>query len=92
MILADVHAYGTIPDNVKNNIETLVNKEQPNLVIFTGDNTICNSPLKVKEALQSMVDLIEKLEIPWCHVYGNHDDESGVSKEVQQKIYESFKC
>jgi len=91
LILADVHANGTLPDDVKNNIETLVNKEQPNLVIFTGDNTICNSPLKVKEALQSMVELIEKLEIPWCHVYGNHDDELGVSKEVQQTIYESFK-
>lgn len=91
MVLADVHANGTLPDDVKNNIETLVNKEQPNLVIFTGDNTICTSPFKVQEALQSMVELIEKLEIPWCHVYGNHDDELGVSKEVQQTIYESFK-
>ena len=32
LILADVHANGTLPDDVKNNIETLVNKEQPNLV------------------------------------------------------------
>lgn len=91
LILADVHANGTLTDDVKNNIEKLVNQEKPNLVIFTGDNTICNTANKVKESLNSMVELIEKLEIPWCHVYGNHDDESGVSKEVQQKIYESFK-
>ena len=90
LTIADVHANGTLPENVKNNIETLVEREKPNLVIFTGDNTITNSPNKVRSSLESMVEYIEKLQIPWCHVYGNHDDESGVSKEIQQVIYESF--
>ena len=37
-----------------------------------------------------MVEYIESKKIPWCHVYGNHDDEYGVSKLDQQAIYESF--
>ncbi len=91
MVLADVHAHGKLPDVVLNNIKVLVDKEKPNLIIFTGDNTICSSTIQLQQSLKSMTQYIESLQIPWCHVYGNHDDESGISKEIQQGIYESFK-
>ncbi|MBR6738022.1 MAG: metallophosphoesterase [Clostridia bacterium] len=90
LIIADVHANGTLPSNVKTNIETLVNRENPNLVIFTGDNTICNSTISLKKALNSMTQLIEQKGISWCHVYGNHDHEGGLSKSQMQSVYESY--
>lgn len=90
LICADVHANGTLPENVKSNLETLVERENPNLVIFTGDNTICNSKKSLKEALNSMVGLIEQKGIAWCHVYGNHDHEGGLIKSVMQPVYESY--
>lgn len=90
LIIADVHAVGTLPQNVSENIKTLVDREDPDLVIFTGDNTICDSEESLRAALDSMVGYIEEKGIAWCHVYGNHDHEGGMSKEEMQPIYESY--
>jgi len=96
LILADIHmTYGSsagIEKNIKERIKTLIDKENPNLVIFTGDNTISSSSeAKLKSNITAFVEYIESQKIPWCHVYGNHDDEYGaLSKEKQQEIYESF--
>lgn len=90
LILADVHAGGTLPENVQQNIKTLIDRENPQLVIFTGDNAICSSEAQLRLALDSMVGYIEEKQIPWCHVYGNHDHEGGLSKSKMQEIYESY--
>ena len=90
LTLADVHAVGKIPENVEQNIRTLVDRVQPNLVIFTGDNTICGDEATLRAALDSMVGYIEQKQIPWCHVYGNHDHEGGMSNEQLQPIYQSY--
>ncbi len=90
LILADVHASGTLPANVQANIKTLIDRENPQLVIFTGDNAICSNETTLRQAIDSMVGYIEEKEIPWCHVYGNHDHEGGMSKESMQKIFESY--
>ena len=89
-VLADVHASGTIDLNVQNDIKKIIDTEQPDLVLFTGDNAICANEQKLREALDSMVGYIEQQQIPWCHVYGNHDQEGGLSKEELQAIYESY--
>jgi hypothetical protein len=34
---------------------------------------------------------LEQNKIPWAHVYGNHDDVGGISKERQSEIYAEFK-
>ncbi len=90
LVVADVHAVGTLPENVQTNIRTLVDRENPDLVIFTGDNTICSNEEQLRAALDSMVGYIEDKQIAWCHVYGNHDHEGGMSKEEMQPIFESY--
>ena len=90
LVIADVHARGELPEMVSENIKELVDEEDPSLVIFTGDNTICSTEDELKASLNTMVGYIEEKQIPWCHVYGNHDDESGLTKEEQQSIYESY--
>lgn len=90
MILADVHANGKLSDENKTNIETLIDKENPNLVIFTGDNTNVKNANDLRIALGSMVNHIESEGIAWCHVYGNHDEDSNYSKAEQQVVYENF--
>ena len=37
-----------------------------------------------------LVGYIEEKQIPWCHVYGNHDHENAVDLAKQQEIYESY--
>ena len=73
-------------------IKELVDEEQPDLVLFDGDVTHdLNTVAQLRTALESLVGYIESKQIPWAHVYGNHDrDTDGLSREVQQQVYESF--
>ena len=92
LILSDIHINGTMSSLAESNMKILVEREEPDLVMFDGDNTWgLSSEAAVKKAVGSMVDLLEEKQIPWGHVYGNHDCEgSNLKKEKQQAIYESF--
>ncbi|MBQ8571157.1 MAG: metallophosphoesterase [Kiritimatiellae bacterium] len=92
LVLSDIHATEyTIPANVQANIKYLVDAEKPDLVIFNGDTVrVMYSEEKLRSCFKSIVGYIEQKQIPWAHVYGNHDHEHGLSKEEQQKICESF--
>ncbi|MBQ8140854.1 MAG: metallophosphoesterase family protein [Clostridia bacterium] len=99
LVLSDVQSSAVpLQENVQNNIKTLVDRENPDLVLFCGDNSLnMTSAESLRIYLQGMVGYIEEKNIPWAHVYGNHDDETlsyqtspTLSKEEQQKVYESF--
>ena len=100
LILSDVQCYSA--DGIKNSgtldaIEAMVEAEDPDLVLFLGDNSwSCNTAEKLREYLTVMVKPVEDREIPWAHIYGNHDSENNephytaISKEEQQAVYEEF--
>ncbi len=92
LFLSDVQSTGyKVPDFVKENINTLVARENPDLVIFTGDNTVGQDTVpRLRSFLEDMTEELEKRRIPWAHVYGNHDEDAALSKEEQQEVYESF--
>lgn len=95
MVLADAHitAWGskTQVNDIKARIETLVDRINPNLIIFTGDNTIGSSDEeKLKQNIDALVGYIEEKKIPWCHVYGNHDHEGGMSQQAQHPVWQEY--
>lgn len=95
LIIADAHMNvngdATDVQEVKDRIKFLVDTEDPDLVIYTGDNTINSwSEQELRDNLDAIVSYVEEKKIPWCHVYGNHDEEYGMSKERQQAVYESY--
>lgn len=95
LIIADAHmdaeANSDLVNQVKVRIKNLVDRENPDLVIFTGDNTItANTPALLRKSIGVLVGYIEEKKIPWCHVYGNHDHEGALSHEQQQAVYEGF--
>ncbi len=95
MVIADAHmnvdADAAKVQAVKDRIKLLVDRVEPNLVIFTGDNVIgSSSEEKLRRNIDAIVGYIEEKEIPWCHVYGNHDHEGSLSNAQQQTIYESY--
>ncbi len=93
LVLSDIHGHAkTLDKETKSNIKTLIDKENPDLVIFDGDNTWqINNESTLKSCIGEMVSYIEEKKIPWAHTYGNHDAEgSNVPKKRQQKVYESF--
>ncbi len=96
LILADLHVKATSENAektsvMKQRIKMLVDKVQPNLVIMTGDNTIgSNSEEQLRTNISAIVEYIEEKQIPWCHVYGNHDHEGALNKMAQLEVYKSF--
>ena len=95
MTLADAHmnleAGAEKIQDLKDRIKLLVDKVKPSLIIFTGDNTMYSgSEEKLRANIDVLVSYIEEKQIPWCHVYGNHDHEHAISKPEQQKIFESY--
>lgn len=92
LVLSDIHATeATVPQNVQDNIKLLVDREQPDLVILNGDNTrVMDSEEKLRSCLTSIMGYVEEQNIPWTHVYGNHDHEYAISKEDQHRVYGSF--
>ena len=95
MVIADAHmnvdADAAKVQAVKDRIKLLVDRVEPNLIIFTGDNVIgSSSEEKLRRNIDAIVGYIEEKEIPWCHVYGNHDHEGSLSNAQQQPIFESY--
>ena len=96
--LTDVHIGSGFMSGKKdtmalNAVAAMVTAEQPDLVVVTGDvaypvpfqsGTFNNKPGAV-----TFADLMEKLGVYWCVVFGNHDTEaySYFSREDIAKIY-----
>ena len=95
LVLSDVQFNtASISKETRNNIETIVSREQPDLVIFNGDNSFAiNHEKTMEKYVANMTRYLEENKIPWAHVYGNHDAEPwrpALDRETQQEIYESF--
>lgn len=72
---------------------------RPDLVVFTGDNMLGriaenkNEEKKiavVETALDAILKPLEDRGIPFAVTFGNHDDQCGISKEEQIKIYRRY--
>jgi len=64
-------------------INEVVDAEKPDLVIFTGD-VIYGKP--AEEGLRHVLKQVSDKKIPFAVVFGNHDDEQGLSREELFKI------
>ena len=73
-------------------IDAIVEREKPDLVLLDGDNvTYCDTVDEFRATLSAFVEPMEKRQIPWAHVFGNHDEERNpISKREQNAIYQSF--
>jgi 3',5'-cyclic AMP phosphodiesterase CpdA len=63
-------------------MQRIIEAEQPDLVIFTGDlisAAACDDPLR---AARDVVSVVEGSRVPWAVVLGNHDSEANVSREA----------
>lgn len=76
---------GTLDKNCLTHIKELVDKENPDLILFTGDivyGEFDDSGIILTE----IINFMESLNVPWAPVFGNHDNESkmGVNWQCEQ--------
>ena len=59
-------------------MDKTLDAETPDFVVINGDviNGGCDSELEVKQALNHVVQPMERRQIPWAVTFGNHDEDS----------------
>lgn len=84
----DLHWKDGRPEDLRTRqlMKTVIETEQPNLVVFTGDviytgpvdpgKKACEYP---EQAFREAVSVVEECGIPWAFVYGNHDTENRIT-------------
>lgn len=68
-------------------INQVLDEEQPDFVIFTGD-IIYSAP--ALDNMRQVLRTVSDRKIPFSIVFGNHDNEQGASKEELLKVAESL--
>jgi 3',5'-cyclic AMP phosphodiesterase CpdA len=77
-------------------METVLDDEAPDLVVFTGDNIRAGptTPEEAKHAMDAIVRPVEERKIPWLIAFGNHDEDqtpaTGLDEEAMLAYYRSF--
>lgn len=56
--------------DILNGIQSVIDIEKPDLVIFTGDQVYSNG---VRESMMDLLNVIKSRNIPFAVVFGNHD-------------------
>ena len=86
--LADIHFgiegkdwHNDKVDRTKQYISYMIETEQPDLIVCSGDNILGTGVSGLKE----FVEYIEGYETPWIWLYGNHDAESAARKSNLSK-------
>lgn len=84
------------PDTLKL-LHTALEKERPDLVVFTGDQIKGygvtfrkDTQSRVRQTIDRLLEPVVSRGIPFAVTFGNHDDQAGVSKEEQWQHYKTY--
>ncbi|KIM44481.1 hypothetical protein M413DRAFT_442454 [Hebeloma cylindrosporum] len=75
-------------DNLTNSlISHVIDQEKPDLIVFTGDQLNGQgTSWDPKSVLAKFSRAVAEKGIPWAAVFGNHDEEDGMRKELQVSL------
>ena len=93
LIVADPQDIDTPQPAMLSLLNASLDATQPNLVVFLGDmihGRDLSGDDRVQKAIDAVVSPVVERGIPFALVFGNHDEECGISKEEQLKIYQSY--
>jgi UDP-2,3-diacylglucosamine pyrophosphatase LpxH len=96
-MISDLHYVAETDEPSVLLIERLIDKEKPDFVMMAGD---CLSgggnetAEQVKKAVANVSLAVEKKQVPWAMVFGNHDQEhavkTGMDKEAVLDLYAGY--
>lgn len=95
MQIADTQESGKVAIDTIRFIAAALDKEKPDLVIFTGDQIKGYSSSfqgekgkqNVKNVIKALLAPIEERKIPFAMTFGNHDGDSALTNNEQFEIY-----
>lgn len=74
---------------IKEALEALICETNPDFIMVGGDQCIGHSPEYLYNSFTDIMSPALERNIPWAHVYGNHDREMAMTTKEQQKVYET---
>ncbi len=90
---SDLHQTANYDPRTLAAMHAIIEREQPDLVLLGGDLWNEN-PEATVEQLREFLDIfsapMEKRQIPWAHVYGNHDHDILLDRRLVQSVFESY--
>ena len=95
MQIADTQEIPSVSPNTIKLIEAALDKEKPDLVVFTGDQIKGYSTFFMGEkgkknivsTLKTLIKPLEERNIPFTMTFGNHDGEAALRNNEQFEIY-----
>ena len=96
MQIADTQEIPTVSPDTLSLINNALDREKPDLVIFTGDQIkgyskkFKKDPAIIESTIDILVEPIAKRNIPFMVTYGNHDAQCGVDNRGQYKFYAKY--
>ena len=97
VIFSDLRVSKTVDPQVVENMEAILDREQPSLVLLGGD--LHDGSISNEQELRAVLDRInapmEERKIPWCHTFGVLTEgtktvKSGFNREAQMSVYQSY--
>lgn len=92
MMFADIQDDQDVEETTIALMNDSLDKYKPDLVIYLGDNTVAKGYDNQKKAIEVITEPCVSRDVPYAIVFGNHDQEQGVTKEKLLEIYQSFGC
>lgn len=90
MIFADSQDDETLEETTAQLMREALDAHNPDLVVFLGDNTVAGGYENQAKAIEAIVAPCVERDIPFTLVFGNHDQEQGVEKEVLLREYQKY--
>ncbi len=96
MQIADTQEIPAVSSDTLSLINNALDREKPDLVIFTGDQIkgyskkFKKDPVIIESTIDILVEPIAKRNIPFMVTYGNHDAQCGVDNRGQYKFYAKY--
>lgn len=95
MIVSDSQDCHTIQPDTLRLIEAGLDKISPDLVVFLGDNVAQSwdgvNEQTVEQAIAAVVAPVEKRNLSFAFVFGNHDRQTGVSNARQTEFFKKHR-
>lgn len=94
LVLSDLQDTDEMQKDTYDLMIAALDTTKPDFVVLLGDNIggwwRGVNEEKVRKAIDNVAAPINERKIPFALVFGNHDHESGVSREDQMKIYQQY--
>ena len=87
--ICDIQDNYPISETIITYIKDMIKEHNPDLIVLGGDNSVAPQEVKA-EAIAELCSIFVECETYFTFVFGNHDDEQGVSREELFDMYKLY--